>query len=131
MNYSELTLRYFETVEQQMALVDPPDRRLALKEFAVDLHSLRGEATTLGALVDAWSDGNVKEIDRLMNRDLAKDPGVKKALLDDRNKAWVAKIDAMLAEPHTYFITVGAGHLAGPQGVPALLRKEGDVVEGP
>jgi uncharacterized protein YbaP (TraB family) len=37
----------------------------------------------------------------------------------------------MLAEPHTYFITVGAGHLLGPKGVPALLRAKGYRVEGP
>jgi uncharacterized protein YbaP (TraB family) len=124
-------LRYFETVDQQMALMDPPDRALALKEFAIDLKSFRSEPVTLGALVDAWAQADSRQIDRLMNSDLAKVPGAKKALLDDRNKAWVAKIDAMLDEPHTYFITVGAAHLVGPQGVPALLRAKGYKIEGP
>jgi uncharacterized protein YbaP (TraB family) len=43
----------------------------------------------------------------------------------------VGKISAMLNENHTYFITVGAGHLAGPKGVPAMLRAKGFKVEGP
>ena len=41
------------------------------------------------------------------------------------------KISALLDEPKTYFITVGAGHLAGPRGVPALLRAKGFKVDGP
>jgi uncharacterized protein YbaP (TraB family) len=52
-------------------------------------------------------------------------------LLDDRNQAWVPKITAMLREKHTFFITVGAGHLTGPKGVPALLRAAGYTVDGP
>jgi len=124
-------LRYFETVEQQLALFAPPDRDLEVKEFAVDLKSLRGEKVTAGAMVDAWAHGDVHTLDRLMNSDLAKVPGAKKLLLDDRNKAWVAKLDTWLAEPHVYFITVGAAHLAGPTGVPALLRAKGYRVDGP
>jgi hypothetical protein len=124
-------LRYFETVDQQLALFAPPDQNLEVKEFALDLKSLHDEPMTAGALVDAWAEGDVRALDRLMNSDLAKVPGAKKLLLDDRNKAWVAKLDSWLTEPHTYFITVGAGHLAGAQGVPALLRAKGYRVDGP
>ena len=52
-------------------------------------------------------------------------------LLDDRNQRWVPQIEAMLKEKHIFFITVGAGHLTGPKGVPALLRKAGYKVTGP
>ena len=47
----------------------------------------------------------------------------RKLLLDDRNVRWMPQIQAMLKEKHTFFITVGAGHLTGPKGIPALLRK--------
>jgi hypothetical protein len=124
-------LRYFETVEQQMNLIARPDQALAVKEFALDLRGFREEPMTIGTLVDAWSHGDARQIDKLMNGDLAKEPGARKILLDDRNKAWVAQLKSMLAEKHTYFITVGAAHLAGATGVPALLRKEGYRVEGP
>ena len=46
-------------------------------------------------------------------------------------RAEIAGLEAMLKEKHSFFITVGAGHLAGPAGVPALLRKAGYTVEGP
>ncbi|HXL99794.1 MAG TPA: TraB/GumN family protein [Rhizomicrobium sp.] len=124
-------LRHFETVDQQMALLAPPDQSLEVKEFALDLKSIRDQPSTVGAIVDAWASGDVRAIDRLMNSDLAKEPGAKKALLDDRNRNWVAQLDNWLDEPHTYFITVGAAHLAGPNGVPALLRAQGIKVDGP
>jgi uncharacterized protein YbaP (TraB family) len=55
----------------------------------------------------------------------------KKALLDDRNRLWIPKIENMLTEKHTFLITVGAAHLVGPNGVPNLLRAAGYTVEGP
>ena len=82
-------------------------------------------------MVDAWSTGDQKKLDKLINGDLDKFPEARKALLDDRNARWVPQIEAMLKEKHTFFITVGAGHLTGPAGVPALLRKAGYRVEGP
>jgi hypothetical protein len=51
--------------------------------------------------------------------------------LDDRNRRWAPKIEAMLKEKHVFFVTVGAGHLTGPVGLPALLRKAGYKVDGP
>jgi uncharacterized protein YbaP (TraB family) len=125
------SLRYFETVEQQLSLFAPPDRALEVKEFALDLKSFRDEPVTAGALVDAWAKGDMRTIGRLMNSDLAKVPGAKKLLLDDRNRNWAAQIEGWLAEPHTTFITVGAAHLTGQEGVPALLRAKGYRVDGP
>ncbi len=125
------SLRYFETIEQQLALLAPADSDLQIREFAVDLKTMREEPLTLDDLVAAWEHGDVAKIDSLTNTALGKEPGAKKVLLDDRNKAWVVQLKTMLDEKHTYFITVGAAHLAGANGVPSLLRKEGYKVEGP
>ena len=58
-------------------------------------------------------------------------PAVRKPMLDDRNGAWLPKIEKMLNRRGTYFITVGATHLVGRYGVPNLLRTDGYKVEGP
>lgn len=45
-------------------------------------------------------------------------------ILDDRNKAWIPKIEEMMGnEP--IFVAVGAMHLAGEHGVIELLRQKG------
>jgi uncharacterized protein YbaP (TraB family) len=125
------TFAYFETVQQQLTMLTPTNPRLELAEFDADLKQIQTESDELGPLVDAWSHGDAARVGSLLNTDLESDPAAKKALLDDRNAAWMTQLKRMLAERHIYFITVGAGHLAGPHGVPALLRKAGYRVDGP
>jgi uncharacterized protein len=49
-------------------------------------------------------------------------------LLKKRNMNWIPVMGRMMAEKPTLF-AVGAGHLGGPTGVVALLRKAGYRVE--
>ncbi len=125
------SLRYFETDEQQLEMLAPPDRDMEVKEFDAGLRQFQSDANSLGPLVDAWSHGDAALVGRLMNKELDKETGAKKELIDNRNDAWMAQLDKMLRERHTYFITVGTGHLVGPHGVPALLRARGFQVQGP
>lgn len=122
-----------ETIDQQMSLLAPADPKTELEAFEADLKT-SGSATTseeVGPLLDAWMHGRVDRLAALTKKDLAQYPNGQKLLFDDRNAAWVKQITALLDQPKTYFITVGAGHLAGPRGVPALLRAQGFRVDGP
>lgn len=49
------------------------------------------------------------------------------ALVDDRNKKWIDRMAGMMQGTSVFF-AVGAGHLAGPNGVISLLRKTGYTV---
>ncbi len=123
--------RYLETIAEQFALLAPEDDRLELEEFEAGLKDLRDIGSELEPLVHAWSIGDQAKLDQMINGDLDQFPQARKELLDDRNARWVPKIQAMLKEKHVFFITVGAGHLTGPKGVPALLRQAGYRVDGP
>jgi len=123
--------RYLETIAEQFALMAPDDRDLELQEFESGLKDLSDVAGGIEPMVRAWSAGDQAELDRLINGELDGFPEARKLLLDDRNKRWVPQIEAMLKEKHVFFITVGAGHLTGPAGVPALLRRAGYKVDGP
>lgn len=123
--------RYLETIAEQFALLAPADRALELQEFEAGLKDLRDLGAEIGPLVQAWSAGDQGKLDKLINGDLDAFPQARKVLLDDRNARWVPQIKAMLKEKHVFFITVGAGHLTGPKGVPALLRMAGYKVAGP
>lgn len=124
-------IRSFESVGRQLSLLMPQNQKLELAEFEATMKEFRTEANQIGPLVDAWSHGQEALLAKLMNAALQSQPGARKALLDDRNVAWVKQLQPMLAEHHTYFITVGAGHLGGPRGIPALLRARGYKVDGP
>ena len=123
--------RFFETVEQQLRLLAGSDDKLQVEEFAADLKNYRKDEDDLAPMIAAWSAGKADKLAALMNAELADQPDVKKALLTDRNQRWALQIETMLREKRVFFITVGAGHLAGPDGVPALLRAAGYKVEGP
>jgi uncharacterized protein YbaP (TraB family) len=125
------SVRYFETVNQQMSLMMPESSKSEVEEFDATLKSFESESSVLAPLIDAWAHADEATVAKLMNADLEAVPGARKALLDDRNQAWVGELKEMLTEPHTFFITVGAGHLAGSGGLPALLRKAGYQVDGP
>lgn len=87
----------------------------------------------LDQLVDEWADGDIAGIASLV----ASPDGVGfsgpvyESLLVERNRNWVPQIEAMLDEPGSVLIAVGAGHLAGPDSVITMLRDKGYQVEGP
>ncbi len=49
-------------------------------------------------------------------------------VVDDRNRLWLPRIQKMMQDKPTFF-AVGAGHLAGKEGLITLLRKQGYNVE--
>jgi uncharacterized protein YbaP (TraB family) len=51
----------------------------------------------------------------------------KEDFLDNRNKRWIPKL-VQLMNTKTIFIAVGAGHLAGENGLIQLLRNQGYIV---
>jgi uncharacterized protein YbaP (TraB family) len=122
---------HFETVADQLALFTPKDRALELKEFDINLKEIVSDPNELNDLVTAWESGDAAQVAALMNKGLSGDPAAEKALLEDRNVKWVAELKTMLQQKHTYFITVGAGHLVGSKSVPAMLRAAGYKVDGP
>lgn len=119
------SIRTFETVSEQLSLLEPDDRKAEMEEFDASLKEIKTDSGEIGALVDAWCDGRMSDVARLMNAGLADTPGAMKLLIYDRNARWVKSLTAMFSEHHTYFVTVGAGHLAGPRGLPTLLAARG------
>ncbi len=125
-------VRYLETVNDQLAMLVPAQSEGdQLNEFETTLKQVQQDERELDPLVDAWSNGDVARLNSMIERDFDGHPDTKKRLITDRNQEWTAKIEKMAGEWRNFFIVVGAAHLAGPDGVPALLRKDGFQVDGP
>jgi len=123
------SVRYLETVDQQFALL--ANDNYPIDQFENGLRRFDQSHDSVAPLVSAWSDGDVAKLNDLMDANFASHPEEKKRLLSDRNRQWAKQIESMLAQNRSYFITVGAAHLAGPEGVPAMLRADGYEVDGP
>ena len=125
------SVRYLETIEQQFALLNPGDNDAPLADFEMGLKNYGAAKDTTQPLVQAWSEGDIAKLGALMDAYFAGHPDARQRLLTDRDRQWANQIEKMLSDNRSVFITVGAAHLAGPDGVPALLRQDGYIVEGP
>ena len=119
-------LAYLETAEQQMSALAGGTLDEQIEGLVFTAETLDLGADMLGALVDEWADGDVAGLSAII-ADPASigGPDAYQRLLVERNANWVPQIKAMLDEPGTRMIAVGAAHLAGPDSVVTMLRAEG------
>lgn len=81
-------------------------------------------------VIAAWRSGDLNGLDDLTLRDMKSEfRSVYQELIVNRNQAWLPRIEAMLQSPPTEFVLVGAGHLAGSDGLIAQLKRRGFLVE--
>jgi uncharacterized protein len=124
-----------ETPESQMAALRAPTREAMLELVRSSLDDLdSGRAGPLVVrLVRAWNASDLTTLEDYerwceCERNDAERQTMK-VLLDDRNVALAAQIDAMHAGGHAVFAAVGSLHMIGPKGLPALMRERGFRVE--
>lgn len=115
-----------ETAEQQIRFLADMPRMIELALLRSTMRDADKGTFRLTELIDAWKAGDVDAIARIGNDDMRlHEPKLYQRLLVQRNQVWATKIAAMLQQPGTVFIAVGAAHLAGPDSVQVQLRKLG------
>lgn len=76
-------------------------------------------------LTDAWRAGDMATIEAETRRGMLADPELRLALFTARNRAWTDRIVAMVTAREKPFVAVGAAHMAGPDGLAALIEAKG------
>ncbi|MEQ1755357.1 MAG: TraB/GumN family protein [Micropepsaceae bacterium] len=122
---------YFETVEEQLSYflrLTPAEERKYLNATVKDI---RQQPDLPKQLIDAWAAGDTEKLSEIIETGMASVPQLKAQLLVARNRKWLPQIIDMVKSDKTHFVTVGAGHLIGRDGVVAMLRAKGYRVTGP
>lgn len=123
-------LGFLETATQQMDALAGGTLEEQIDGLVFASETLDMGPQMLGALVDEWADGDLAGLGAIMaDPNSIGGENAYQRLLVDRNENWIPQIVAMLDDPGTRLIAVGAAHLAGPDSVVSMLRAEGLTVE--
>ena len=113
-----------ETLEEQMSVVDkiplPVQAQMLMRSF----EDGASDSDDYQDMVQLYLDQNIDAMQESINDTNQLESKYMQYLLDDRNKRWINRIDNKIKST-TFFLAVGAGHLAGENGVLELLKKSG------
>ena len=116
----------FETTEQQIRLFADMSDKAQLDFLVSELDDADSAVGEFKQLLAAWYAGDVEKIDSLNNAELRdKHPDLFQILVVKRNQNFTEQIHNLLKGDGVSFVAIGAGHLVGRDGVPAMLEKQG------
>ena len=114
-----------ETVDEQLAFLDglplEAQREMLLQTLAVSATL----AESIDRMIDAWHHGDTGALERDLLGELEEQTELNEVLITSRNRRWAETIAAWLDDDRNYLVVVGALHLVGDEGVPALLADKG------
>ena len=120
----QLPILELESVSQQVALMEN------LPDYGEDLllstiREWSAMQAELNCLVSAWKAGDLQHQLSLMEESQYSDETEEK-LIFERNRDWANQLTNKAGyQQGTYLVVVGAMHMLGKQGLPALLEKQG------
>lgn len=112
-----------ETIEDQIRAVDKQPLDSQLQSLIKSIRNFDSVRTMMGNMQEVY---RLRDADSLYRFVMQADMGgdFETEMLVNRNLTWIPKIKRAMEEKNSFF-AVGAGHLGGPNGVLALLRKQG------
>lgn len=123
-NVSKKPIAGLETMAFQLGVFDALPEAEQVQFLVETAKEIDDVSSTFDKMVDLWAAADTESLGQLMNEGLTSRT-LYDALLTKRNANWAKWISAKMAQPGVTFIAVGAGHLAGPTSVQALLPAYG------
>jgi uncharacterized protein YbaP (TraB family) len=113
-----------ETAEYQMSMFDSIPYRVQADMLVETIKGGDAGDDQFRQLVELYKAQDLYGLQQMLASDEAGVAEYEDLLLNQRNRNWIPVMEKMMADQVTFF-AVGAGHLAGEQGVIALLRRQG------
>jgi uncharacterized protein YbaP (TraB family) len=114
-----------ETAEEQFGFFAGLSEEAQRRFLVAVLESPEEARRQFTEMLNAWMNGDVKGIAATFDDETQLSPELRRILMADRNARWAEWLKARMAKPGTVFVAVGAGHLAGPDSVEAMLERQG------
>jgi uncharacterized protein len=119
-----------ETIQDQLNVFDtlPLNIQDALLQESLAANGSKEREQAFLHMVKDWHQGNLDGLEQLVES-FKTYPLFYKKLLVQRNQNWIPQIESFLQEEKNVLIIVGAAHLAGKDGLLALLTEKGHHIE--
>lgn len=115
-----------ETVEEQINYIVTMADGNEDEFVTYSLKDMKTVRQQFDDLANAWRKGDAEKLNELMIADLkTRQPKLYEKLIVKRNRNWLSAIDTYQKTRRTRFVLVGIGHLVGPDGIIAALKKKG------
>ncbi len=113
-----------ETIEYQMSVFDSIPYKEQAEMLLETIEMGDSDSDSMQKLVEVYKMQDIQGMQDLFKEEGSDLEGHEDVLLNNRNRNWIPVIAEEMKNGSTFF-AVGAGHLAGPQGVIHLLREAG------
>lgn len=114
-----------ETLAYQLDRFDQMSPKLQEDLLKSTLADLDHQVGNVKEMAEAWGSGNVAAMEKMTLTELKESPELYSRLLVERNNNWLPQVETCLKQRAGCFIVVGAAHLIGPDGLPAMLARKG------
>ena len=121
-------IKGLETMEFQAGVFDSIPYEEQAKELLQSIDSMASNKKSFNTMMQVYKNQQINEIENLFSKSESGMENHQDLLLNNRNKNWVVQLKSIM-KTNPVFVAVGAGHLVGKQGLIALLRKEGYMVQ--
>lgn len=118
-----------ESIDEQLALFAGASEQEQDQQLRQALEQLGDMDEQLGRMLALWRAGDGDGLHAMMKEEMGDYPALYERLITQRNRNWIPDLEAQLADAGDELVVVGAAHLVGEDGVPALLRQRGHEVE--
>jgi len=118
-------IRWLEEPQAQIDLFAKMSDKLGEQFLVSTLDEQADDSQSPEGLLRMWRNGDLAELEKITRDMKVHQPQAYARLLADRNRAWMPKLEKILASDSTQLIIVGAAHSAGPDGLLALLKARG------
>jgi uncharacterized protein YbaP (TraB family) len=121
-----------ETFESQLAMLSGLDWEIQDLMLEDSLLKSGEMALQSAMIVESWRLGDEAELERILFEDLESTPALEplyQVMFYDRNVRMTRLLVELSGDGIPRFVVLGAGHMVGSRGVPALLAAEGFRVE--
>jgi uncharacterized protein len=114
-----------ETLAYQLDRFDQMPIALQEELLKATIEDLDTQVSGVKDMVRAWLSGDLGTIEKLTLTAFLESPELYRRLLLERNHNWMPHVERCLSENAGCFVVVGAAHLVGKDGLPALLATKG------